>query len=344
MTIRNSSVPANYQQSSPVSGGVMMSMDYEVLTQRMQQLQRFVKEYMTPGEDYGTIEGINKPTLLKSGAEKLCDVYGLSAGEPVIDYVRDGNQSPTYISYRIVMPLISRADGRVIMTGVGSCNSHEKKYKWRWIFDNELPTGVNPQGLKSRKVGKNQQYVQYQVPNDEVDDLDNTILKMAKKRALIDAVLSATRSSAMFTQDIEDMDIKPQNNDQRYEQRQNNNRNSNNNYNKGGQNNNSSNRNQNNNSGKSTENQIKAIFASARSKGLESDEVKALTKNVHKVESMNDLTYQQASDMISLINQTDGPSLKGMIGTPNNQNQNNYEDPFANDGQPINVSDDDLPF
>lgn len=32
----------------------------------------------------------------------------------------------------------------------------------------------------------------------------NTILKIAKKRALIDAVLSATRSSGLFTQDIED--------------------------------------------------------------------------------------------------------------------------------------------
>src|SRR5699024_10296594 len=32
----------------------------------------------------------------------------------------------------------------------------------------------------------------------------NTVLKMAKKRALIDAVLSATRSSGIFTQDIED--------------------------------------------------------------------------------------------------------------------------------------------
>ena len=35
--------------------------------------------------------------------------------------------------------------------------------------------------------------------------LINTMLKMAKKRALVDAVLSATRSSDLFTQDLEDM-------------------------------------------------------------------------------------------------------------------------------------------
>jgi hypothetical protein len=34
--------------------------------------------------------------------------------------------------------------------------------------------------------------------------LVNTLLKMARKRALIDAILSATRASRIFTQDIED--------------------------------------------------------------------------------------------------------------------------------------------
>jgi hypothetical protein len=39
----------------------------------------------------------------------------------------------------------------------------------------------------------------------EPADLANTILKMAKKRALIDAVLTATAASDIFTQDIEDL-------------------------------------------------------------------------------------------------------------------------------------------
>ena len=33
----------------------------------------------------------------------------------------------------------------------------------------------------------------------------NNILKIAKKRALVDAVLSATRSSGVFSQDLEDL-------------------------------------------------------------------------------------------------------------------------------------------
>lgn len=44
----------------------------------------------------------------------------------------------------------------------------------------------------------------YQVPNPDIFDQINTILKMAKKRALVDAALSAGRLSDLFTQDLED--------------------------------------------------------------------------------------------------------------------------------------------
>jgi hypothetical protein len=45
----------------------------------------------------------------------------------------------------------------------------------------------------------------FQVPNPDIFDQVNTILKMAKKRALVDAALSAGRLSDLFTQDLEDM-------------------------------------------------------------------------------------------------------------------------------------------
>ena len=40
--------------------------------------------------------------------------------------------------------------------------------------------------------------------------MDNTVLKMAKKRALIDATLLVASLSDIFTQDLEDMDINGQ--------------------------------------------------------------------------------------------------------------------------------------
>lgn len=210
--------------AQPMTAGTLtMTVDYNTLNSRIAQLQQFIKDYMVPGEDYGKIEGINKPILLKPGAEKLCDVYGLAVGAPIIKQTRDDSRTPVYLHYEVITPLMSRIDGTVLMHGVGSCNSYEKKYKYRWVFQSELTNDMDPRSLKTRQVGSEKQYTQYQIPNDEIDDLDNTFLKMAKKRSLIDAVLSATRSSALFTQDVEDMpgmEIKQQDTTQRNEQRQ----------------------------------------------------------------------------------------------------------------------------
>ncbi len=43
--------------------------------------------------------------------------------------------------------------------------------------------------------------------NPDIADTYNTVLKMAKKRAFVDASLTATAASDIFTQDVEDMDI-----------------------------------------------------------------------------------------------------------------------------------------
>lgn len=45
----------------------------------------------------------------------------------------------------------------------------------------------------------------FRIPNPDVFDQINTILKMAKKRAMVDAALSAGRLSDLFTQDLEDL-------------------------------------------------------------------------------------------------------------------------------------------
>ena len=42
------------------------------------------------------------------------------------------------------------------------------------------------------------------VENSDLADTYNTVLKMAKKRALVDATLTATAASDIFTQDLED--------------------------------------------------------------------------------------------------------------------------------------------
>lgn len=43
--------------------------------QRIDELKIFVQDVMVKGVDYGLVHGFSKPTLLKPGAEKLCDVF-----------------------------------------------------------------------------------------------------------------------------------------------------------------------------------------------------------------------------------------------------------------------------
>jgi hypothetical protein len=173
---------------------------------RLQELQAFVKGVMRQGEDYGTIPGTQKPTLYKPGAEKLAEVYGLGWRFEDVEIVQDWEKG--FFFYRKKCVLFSRRDGMVICEGVGSCNSREDKYAWRWYFENELPTGIDKKSLhserkNSKKTGK--PYTRYRMPNPDVYSLVNTIEKMAAKRALVDAVKGATRSSDLFTQDIEDL-------------------------------------------------------------------------------------------------------------------------------------------
>jgi hypothetical protein len=44
----------------------------------------------------------------------------------------------------------------------------------------------------------------YRIPNADVADVMNTVLKMGKKRSLVDATLGTTNASEYFTQDVED--------------------------------------------------------------------------------------------------------------------------------------------
>lgn len=167
-------------------------------------VQSFFRDVMVEGEDYGLIPGTEKPTLLKAGAEKLCEFYGYSIH---VQTEREEKDRETgYYDCAVKVTLISRRTGEVIAEGVGEANTMEARYRWRWVWPSEVPAGLDKTTLKTRQVKtKNGTAIQYRIENDDPWSLWNTVRKMAKKRALIDAVLSATRSSGIFTQDLEDL-------------------------------------------------------------------------------------------------------------------------------------------
>jgi len=155
----------------------------EATMKKISQFQQVIQNTLHQNHDYGIIPGTDKPTLLKPGAEKILMMMGLRSEFEIVDSTRDFEKG--FFQYQVRCKLFK---GDMLITeGLGSCNTRERKY------------------LKMDPY-----------------TMDNTVLKMAKKRALIDATLLVASLSDIFTQDFEDMDLVgnqlPQNEQQRQQQ------------------------------------------------------------------------------------------------------------------------------
>lgn len=174
---------------------------------KLNLVQEFFADVMVKGEDFGIIPGTDKPSLLKPGAEKLCELYGFAS---VVKEKKENRDFKTgYYLAELIMQIVHRKTGVVVAEGVGEASSYESKYRYRWVFESDLPRGLDKDSLvsktfESKKNGK--EYTRYRIENVDLIDQWNTVLKMAKKRALVDAVLSATRSSGIFSQSEDEMD------------------------------------------------------------------------------------------------------------------------------------------
>jgi hypothetical protein len=151
--------------------------------QRLQAVQELMKNAMVDGSDYGKVPGCgNKPTLLKPGSEKLAAMFRLGVrihAEVIKDFAADHRE------YETTVELFHQPTGAIVGHGVGTCSTKEAKYRYRKTADGS------------------------RLEHDNPADQYNTVRKMAKKRALVDAVITATNASCIFTQDIEDMDEGP---------------------------------------------------------------------------------------------------------------------------------------
>lgn len=175
------------------------------MKQKLNLTREFFREVMQEGVDYGIIPGTDKPTLYKPGAEGLCEFYNLAP--TVASKVEDKNHETGYYAVDITIRLIHRNTGTIIAEGVGHANTFENRYRWRWVSEKDIPKGLSKEDLVSKeRDGRYGKFVQYRLENDDMHSIWNTVLKMAKKRALVDAVLSATRSSGIFSQTEEELE------------------------------------------------------------------------------------------------------------------------------------------
>lgn len=162
-------------------------------------MQDVMIEVMRDGTHYGTIPGTKSKSLYKAGAEKLMATFRLAGDPEVTDLSQNGE-----IAYRVKVRL-SAPSGQFIGAGIGECSSSEEKYSWRAaVCDEEWDE--TPENRRRIKFSKWQGKVEKkkQVRTNPAD-VANTILKMAKKRAQVDAVITCTAASDIFTQDIEDL-------------------------------------------------------------------------------------------------------------------------------------------
>jgi len=190
-------------------------------------IQNVMKEVMHEGEHFGTIPGCgNKQTLLQPGAQKLTMTFRLAP-----EYqIQETNFPNGHKEYRVICTLKSIANGNFVGQGVGCCSTLESKYRWRagarkcpecgketiikgrkeygggWLcFAKKGGCGAKwaddsdgGQAFESMDMSK--------VEHDSPADFYNTVLKMAKKRAFVDATITATAASDIFTQDVGDLE------------------------------------------------------------------------------------------------------------------------------------------
>lgn len=195
----------------------------EVVAQH-DKIVQVMQAVMTEGVHYGIIPGVKKPSLFKAGAETINVALRLAP-----HYVSEKIwHDDGHLTVSVVCTLRHIQTGLEVATGEGLCTSRESRYAYRqggrvcpdcgadaiikgkaeygggWIcFGKKGGCGAKwpddtdqARAFETAEVGR--------VPNPDLADTFNTVLKMADKRALIAAVLNGTAASDVFTQDVED--------------------------------------------------------------------------------------------------------------------------------------------
>ena len=137
-----------------------------------ENIETIVGKYLKPQTDYAVIPNTKKPTLLKGGAEKLATIFGFTTSCSIVNRIEHfdyDNPATSFVQYEAKV-IVYNCDGTAVSEGYGSCNSSESKFL-KQPFANRI----------------------------------NTVLKISKKRAYVDAILTATCASSVFTQDMEDI-------------------------------------------------------------------------------------------------------------------------------------------
>ena len=186
------------------------------------QVQTLMKELMDENVHYGkSFPGDTKKNLLKPGADKLMFMFRLRP-----DFEQEIKELPNNHKEVITHCKVYHIEsGNKIAEGVGLASTMESKFRYRntgrkcpecgkeTIKENKFDNGgfycFAKIGGCGAKFGKDEPLIINQqvgkMENPDIADCYNTVLKISKKRAYVDATITATAASDIFTQDLEEL-------------------------------------------------------------------------------------------------------------------------------------------
>jgi hypothetical protein len=149
---------------------------------------------------------------------------------PEYHHVKD-REPDGHLTIESTCRLIHSPSGTLVATGSGICSTHESKYAYR--KQNRMCPRCEKEAIRKDTKPKNEggggyycwrkldgcgaqfktpadialieEQVVGRVPNEDLADQWNTIIKMADKRSLIAALLNGTAASDIFNQDLEEI-------------------------------------------------------------------------------------------------------------------------------------------
>ena len=174
-----------------------------------QLVKQALREIMVKDVDYGTTPGCgDKPGLKKPGAEKLGFLFKIGCFPQTEDKSENGE-----FTYIIRTKAVHQPTGIDLGEGVGAASTLEEKYAWRAAVCKEEweATPDERKRLKwqkkwkeGRPTGEHESIMQVR---DNPANKQNTVLKMAAKRSMVDVIVKVTAASDIFNQGEDDIII-----------------------------------------------------------------------------------------------------------------------------------------
>ena len=120
--------------------------------------EAIVKNVLIDGVDVKAIPGCgDKPVLHDCGAQKILDSLNLWPDYEIIKEIEDWDNRFWFYRYRCIARY--RGADQAVSSGIGSCNTRESKYGYRWVPGHDVPDSAGPLSSLPQRGGRLSEFV-----------------------------------------------------------------------------------------------------------------------------------------------------------------------------------------